>query len=64
MGVVLFAFMIIAPLISLIIAFFGRKRLAIRIDSDGYVKKDNELEVTVTIEKMGKFPFSRAIIQG
>ncbi len=58
MGVVLFAFMIIAPLISLIIAFFGRKRLAIRIDSDGYVKKDNELEVTVTIEKMGKFPFS------
>ena len=58
MGVVLITFLIVAPLISIIIAVAARKRVNIRIDSDAFVKKGSELEVTMTVEKRGRFPFA------
>ena len=58
MGVVLITFLIVAPLISIIIAVAARKRINIRIDSDAFVTKGSELEVTLIVEKRGKFPLA------
>ena len=63
MGIVLIFFLIIAPLFSLAAALAARNRAIVTIDSYAYVKKGSELEVTVTVEKKGKFPFAVIEIQ-
>ncbi|MBQ8348337.1 MAG: DUF58 domain-containing protein [Ruminococcus sp.] len=62
-GVVLAAFFIAAPLISLLIAYSSRKRITVEISCDAYVKKKSEFEVDVTVTKNGKFPIAVAEIQ-
>lgn len=62
-GVVLAAFFIVAPIISLLIAYSSRKRINVEISCDAYVKKNSELEVAVTVTKNGKFPIAVAEIQ-
>lgn len=55
-GIILIFFMAFAPLVSLIFALYGRNRIKVNFDCDGYVKKNNKLTVNVTIEKTGRFP--------
>lgn len=55
-GVVIIAFMVFAPLVSLFFAWYGRNRVAVTFDCDGYVKKGSSLTVNVTAEKTGFFP--------
>ena len=38
-GVVIIAFMVFAPLVSLFFAWYGRNRVAVTFDCDGYVKR-------------------------
>lgn len=63
MGVILLSFLIIAPLLSLIFAVYGRNRIKVSFDCDGYVKKGSKLSVTVTVEKKGGLPFAFADIK-
>ena len=58
MGIILIAFLLIAPLLSLAMAVYARKRIRVSFDCDGYVKKGGELPVTVTIEKEGWCPLA------
>lgn len=58
MGVILLSFLIIAPVLSLIFAVYGRNRIKVSFDCDGYVKKGSKLSVTVTVEKKGSLPFA------
>lgn len=58
MGVILLSFLIISPLLSLSFAIYGRKRIIVSFDCDGYVKKGNTLSVTVTVEKKDSMPFA------
>lgn len=58
MGVILLAFLIFAPLFSLVFAVYGRNRISVSFDCDGYVKKGSKLAVTVTVEKKGSLPFA------
>lgn len=58
MGVILIAFLIAAPLISLFFTLHSRKRIKISFDCDGYVKTGNELEVRVVVQREGKLPLS------
>ncbi|MBR3969785.1 MAG: hypothetical protein IKJ87_01740, partial [Ruminococcus sp.] len=46
-GIVIIAFMVIAPLVSLFFAWYGRKRVKVFFSCDGYVKKKSKLAVTV-----------------
>lgn len=55
-GIILIFFMAFAPLVSLIFALYGRNRIKVNFDCDGYIKKNNKLTVNVTIEKTGRFP--------
>lgn len=55
-GIVLIAFMLFAPLVSLAFGLGGRKRTRISMSCDGFVKKGSKLRVTVTVEKSGFFP--------
>lgn len=55
-GMILTAFIAFAAVISVLFAFFGRKRIAVSFDCDGYVKKGGTLTVNVTVEKQGGFP--------
>lgn len=55
-GIILVFFMISAPIVSLAFALYGRNRIKVRFDCDGYVKKNNKLTVNVTVEKTGRFP--------
>lgn len=55
-GVVIIAFMIFAPLVSTFFAWYGRKRVKVTFDCDGYVKKNNSLTVNINVEKTGFFP--------
>lgn len=55
-GVILTAFVLFAPVVSLIFALYARKRIKVTFDCDGYVKKNNKLTVKVTVEKNGRFP--------
>lgn len=55
-GIILTAFIAFAAVISVLFAFFGRKRIAVSLDCDGYVKKGGTLTVNVTVEKQGRFP--------
>lgn len=56
MGIILLAFVVFAPLVSLIFALYGRKRLKVSFDCDAYVKKGSSLTVNIKVEKSGKFP--------
>ena len=58
MGIILIAFLLTAPLLSLATAIYARKRVRITFDCDGYVKKGSELPVTVKIEKEGRYPLA------
>ena len=51
MGMILVAFLVFAPLISLFFALSGRKRLNISISCDAYVNKGSDLKVKVIVEK-------------
>lgn len=62
MGVVLIAFLIVPPLVSLFFALYARKKITVSISSDAYVKKGSELEVTIVVEKKGKLPIAVAEI--
>lgn len=55
-GVILLAFLILAPLTSLIFALLTRKRVRVSFTCDGYVNKGSVLKVTVTVTKTGSFP--------
>lgn len=56
MGIILLAFLVFAPIISLIFTLYGRNKITVSFDCDGYVKKGNQLPVTVTVEKNGGLP--------
>lgn len=56
MGVILIAFTLFAPLISLFFAAYARKRIKVSMNCDGYVQKGSKLTVSVTVEKTGRFP--------
>lgn len=56
MGMILVAFLVFAPLISLFFALSGRKRLNISISCDAYVNKGSDLKVKVIVEKEGRLP--------
>lgn len=58
MGVILLSFLVFAPLLSLVLAVYGRNRIKVSFDCDGYVKKGSKLAVTVTVEKDGGLPFA------
>lgn len=56
MGVILTAFLLMAAAVSFGFSLYGRKRIRLSLDCDGYVKKGGELEVRITVEKDGSFP--------
>lgn len=58
MGIILIAFMIIPPIVSLFFALYARNRVTLTFSSDAYVNKGKELEVTVRLEKNGAFPLA------
>lgn len=58
MGIILMSFLIIAPLVSLVFTVWGRDKIKISFDCDGYVKKGGKLLVTVTVEKKSGLPFA------
>ncbi|MDE7363914.1 MAG: DUF58 domain-containing protein [Ruminococcus sp.] len=55
-GIILTAFILFAPLVSLFFALYARNRIKISLDCDGYVKKNSRLNVNITVEKNGRFP--------
>lgn len=60
MGIILIAFLVSAPIISLILATGAVKRIKVSIDCDGYVNKDSVLNLKVDVEKSGLFPIAIA----
>ena len=58
MGAILIAFLTIAPLVSLMFAVSARKRISFDVRCDAYVNKGSEIEVTVRVEKTGRFPLA------
>ncbi len=58
MGMILIAFMIFAPIVSVIMAVYAKDRIKISFNCDAYVKKHSTLKVTVTAEKTGFFPLA------
>lgn len=56
MGIILLAFVLFAPLVSLFFALYARKRIKVTFDCDAYVKKGSFLPVNITVEKTGRFP--------
>ena len=56
MGMILVAFTVFAPIISLFFALYARKRINVSMNCDGYVQKGSKLTVNVTVEKTGRFP--------
>lgn len=57
-GIILMSFLIIAPLVSIVFTVWGRDKIKISFDCDGYVKKGGKLLVTVTVEKKSGLPFA------
>lgn len=55
-GVIIIAFMIFAPLVSFVFAVYARNRIKVSFDCDGFVKKNSNLPVKITVEKTGFFP--------
>ena len=58
MGIILLAFVAFAPLVSLFITLYARKRIKVSFSCDAYVPKGSKLIVDVKIEKTGVFPVS------
>lgn len=58
MGIILLAFVVFAPLVSLFFALYAQKRVKVSFDCDAYVLKGSYLEVTVTVRKTGGFPLA------
>jgi hypothetical protein len=56
MGMILIAFMVVAPAVSLFFTAYSRKRVKVSFKCDAYVQKGSELEITVKIEKTGRLP--------
>lgn len=56
MGIIIIAFLLAAPIISLALAIYGRSRVTVDFDCDSYVKKGSEIAVRIIIEKSGSFP--------
>lgn len=58
MGVILLAFVLFAPLASLGMALYAKKRIKVGFNCDAYVQKGSKLIVKVTVEKTGVFPLA------
>lgn len=58
MGIILIAFMLVSPIVSLILTVYARERIIVDIDCDGYVNVKSVLKVNVTVEKTGFFPLA------
>lgn len=58
MGIILLAFVVFAPLISLGFALYARKSVKVYIDCDAYVKKGSKLKVRVTVDKKNSIPLA------
>ena len=58
MGIILMAFVLFAPLVSLALALYARKRIKVRLDCDGFVQKGSSLDVRITVEKTGIVPLA------
>lgn len=58
MGVILLAFVLFAPLVSLGFARYARKNVKVYIDCDAYVKKGSKLKVRVIVDKKNSIPLA------
>ena len=58
MGVILLAFVLFAPLASLGMALYAKKRIKVGFNCDAYVQKGSKLIVKVNVEKTGVFPLA------
>ena len=58
MGVILLAFVLFAPLVSLFFLLYARKRVKVSFTCDAYAPKGNKLPVKVTVTKTGIFPLA------
>jgi uncharacterized protein (DUF58 family) len=58
MGIILLAFVLFAPLVSLFLTLYARNRVKVTLNCDAYVKKGSRLIVTVIVEKKDSFPCS------
>lgn len=58
MGVILLAFVLFAPLVSLFFTLYARNRIKVSFNCDAYVKKGSYLDVEVTVTKSGIFPLA------
>ena len=56
MGIILIAFVVFAPLVSLFLTLYARKNVKVSFSCDAYVKKRSKLIVTVTVEKKSALP--------
>ena len=56
MGMILITSMLAAPLLSLVLTLYGRKRIKVSFDCEAYVKKNAELLIKVRVEKEGRIP--------
>ena len=58
MGIILLAFVLFAPLVSLGFAFYARKHVTVTVDCDAYVNKGSKLKVKVNIIKDTVIPLA------
>ena len=58
MGVILLAFVLFAPLVSLFFLLYARKRVKVSFTCDAYAPKGSKLPVKVTVTKTGIFPLA------
>lgn len=58
MGIIMLAFVLFAPLVSLFLTLYTRKNVKVTFNCDAYVKKGSKLLVTVNVEKKGILPCS------
>jgi uncharacterized protein (DUF58 family) len=56
MGMILLAFLVLSPLVSLLLVLWSRDRVKLSFRCDAYVNKGSDLKVTVTVEKSGALP--------
>lgn len=56
MGIIIIAFLVVALLVSLVLAIYGRNRIKVDFDCDSYVNKGSDISVKVVVEKSGSFP--------
>lgn len=58
MGIILLAFVLFAPLVSLFFVLYARNRVKVDFTCDAYVPKGSRLPVRVTVSKTGVFPLA------